>query len=78
LKIQFLCFINRKRYGLTVVGHITVEGFFALFSFGGVLAKILVKEGSDLKTFSKTIAKYIGKYDITNWLDENKFEILKR
>jgi len=37
-------FLNMKRYGLTVVGDITVDGFFALFSFYGVVATILIKE----------------------------------
>jgi len=71
-------FINRRRYGLTIVGEISIEGFFSLFAFIGFLAKNLVKEGHNLKTLKNTISKYIEEYNITEWLDENKFEIIKK
>jgi len=70
-------FLNRKRYGLTVVADITEDGFFALFSFCGVVDKILVKEGSDLNTLKRTIARFVRKYNMTKWLAENLNEILK-
>jgi len=71
-------FLNRKRYGLTVVGDITIDGFFYLFSFCGVVAKILVKEGSDLNTLKRTIARFVRKYKMTKWLAENLNDILKK
>jgi len=71
-------FLNRKRHGLTVVGDITIAGFFSLFSFCGVAAKILVKEGNDLNTLERTIVRFVRKYNMTKWLAENLNDILKR
>jgi len=51
---------------------------FSLFYFCGVAAKILVKEGYDLNTLERTIARFVRKYNMTKWLAENLNDILKR
>jgi len=50
-------FLNRRRYGLTIGGEITID---------------------NLKTLKNTISKYIKEYNIKEWLNENKFEIMKK